>query len=218
MPTRSGREPAVAELLTPRKPKATAGQSECSTPKLRSNENLPNEQSLLPSCFTDAALEGKAAAVTPIKRILNLDVGTPRSKQSPYSSVKSLFQCSNRPRRLVARDLECKAICDFFERSVLAKNSGSLYISGNPGTGKTAMVDQVLDDYSAQLEILQVSVVKINCMSLQETRRIYAEIASQLEINRSAGATPFEMLQKHFTCPKRKACRFTYLFACSYLP
>lgn len=50
------------------------------------------------------------------------------------------------PERLLSRDTERTAIRSFLEEKVLQRRPGSLYISGAPGTGKTACLNCVLHE------------------------------------------------------------------------
>lgn len=50
------------------------------------------------------------------------------------------------PERLLSRDTERAAIRRFLEAKLLQQPPGSLYISGAPGTGKTACLKSVLQE------------------------------------------------------------------------
>lgn len=50
------------------------------------------------------------------------------------------------PERLLSRDDERASIRSFLEEKVLRRLPGSLYISGAPGTGKTACLNCVLQE------------------------------------------------------------------------
>ena len=46
------------------------------------------------------------------------------------------------PEKLVCREKEYKEVNDFLDNHINKKTPGSLYISGAPGTGKTAVLSQ----------------------------------------------------------------------------
>ena len=48
------------------------------------------------------------------------------------------------PKTINCRDKELGEIGDFFQKHINSKKSGSMYISGQPGTGKTACVNHIL--------------------------------------------------------------------------
>ncbi|PVU93158.1 hypothetical protein BB559_003406 [Furculomyces boomerangus] len=60
------------------------------------------------------------------------------------------------------------------------KVGGSLYISGNPGTGKTACVLDVLDLNKDLLEKSSISVTVINCMLITTAKQLYTLIFDKL--------------------------------------
>lgn len=61
-----------------------------------------------------------------------------------YQDAKALFRRCTTPSRLVGREIERKTIYDFWEDHAIKGKAGALYISGIPGTGKTAMLDEVI--------------------------------------------------------------------------
>lgn len=89
--------------------------------------------------------------------------------------AKQVFQRFSTPKKLVGRNTERKIISDFILENInhvksakIKKHSGALYISGLPGTGKSALVNEIL--YS---ETLSVGSIKknhvsffINCMAV----------------------------------------------------
>lgn len=96
------------------------------------------------------------------------------------------------PERLLSRDTERTAIRSFLEEKVLQRRPGSLYISGAPGTGKTACLNCVLHEMKAQLASVQTLVV--NCMSLRSSHSIFPLLAQKLKVKGGQGR-----LQKHLT-------------------
>lgn len=69
---------------------------------------------------------------------------TPKTPASVYQEAKAAFRRCATPSRLIGRGKERKAICAFIEHHVLQCSSGALYISGCPGTGKTALLNEVI--------------------------------------------------------------------------
>lgn len=113
------------------------------------------------------------------------------SQDSIYSKVKALFQrgalvpCL---RSLVGRDAEANLLNCFIENSIRDRACNSIYISGPPGTGKTAQVNLSLDFLSKnpqdkQIHIVhgqRVRILRINCMLLSKPENIFHEIFSAL--------------------------------------
>lgn len=114
------------------------------------------------------------------------------------------------PQRLLSRDGEQAAIRSFLHETLLQKQPGSLYISGAPGTGKTACVKCVLKDMkvrkpavslhrhtvaavdvnascaSFQHDLNTVQTVIINCMSVRSSLSIFAVLAATLKLKNGA--------------------------------
>lgn len=67
------------------------------------------------------------------------------SAESGYQSVKQALHTAV-PERLLSREAERAAIVSFLENHVVADKPSSLYISGAPGTGKTACLNCVLQE------------------------------------------------------------------------
>uniref|UniRef100_H2YCD3 Cell division control protein n=1 Tax=Ciona savignyi TaxID=51511 RepID=H2YCD3_CIOSA len=85
------------------------------------------------------------------------------------------------PKRLIGRTSEIQEINDFINHHAKEQTAGSLYISGAPGTGKTACLSQVLSSskvicISANFE----KCISINCMSVRTASQIYQQIASEM--------------------------------------
>ncbi|KAI3402940.2 CDC6 [Candida oxycetoniae] len=118
------------------------------------------------------------------KLIFNTPCPTPPQtrKSSIYSQAKNLFQrgyacelsAMDNKSQLISRETEAQHINEFIQSSVDLKQSNSLYISGPPGTGKTAQVNLSLKRF--QQDFLSVKVVNINCMTLRNPESIFHEI------------------------------------------
>ncbi|CAH1755916.1 3516_t:CDS:2 [Entrophospora sp. SA101] len=92
---------------------------------------------------------------------------------SPYSTpalqeAKSLFRLTASPKRLIGREEERREITEFLTSHIIDGKPGSLYITGIPGTGKTALLEeireQIIDDEEHLLGLLPPIVTPIiNC-------------------------------------------------------
>ncbi|XP_072318998.1 cell division control protein 6 homolog [Eucyclogobius newberryi] len=115
--------------------------------------------------------------------------------KSRFLSVKQALHTAV-PERLLSRDTERTTIQQFLEEKVLQKKPGSLYISGAPGTGKTACLNCVLHEMKSQLSSVQT--VTVNCMSLRSSHGIFSLVSEKLK----APGGPNE-LRKVLTAPGR---------------
>uniref|UniRef100_A0A8D0D348 Cell division control protein n=1 Tax=Sander lucioperca TaxID=283035 RepID=A0A8D0D348_SANLU len=112
---------------------------------------------------------------------------------SRFLSVKQALHTAV-PERLLSRETERAAIRSFLEEKALQRLPGSLYISGAPGTGKTACLNCVLQEMKAELSPVQTVVV--NCMSLRSSHAIFPLLADKL---RAPGGQ--NGLQRFLTAP-----------------
>ncbi|KAK3074153.1 AAA ATPase [Teratosphaeriaceae sp. CCFEE 6253] len=137
------------------------------------------------------ALCGKVP-VTPRHRILlagsQRTPKTPIAPFSPFTAVcnqaRQLFsRCSN-PGKLVGREAERQELSTFVDRCLASKSAGCLYVSGPPGTGKSALVDEVCQEYKT-VENIKLSVV--NCMSVRNAKDLAQKLADDLGLRGDAG-------------------------------
>ncbi|ORZ15786.1 P-loop containing nucleoside triphosphate hydrolase protein [Absidia repens] len=116
----------------------------------------------------------------------------PQQQQQPQPDIfqrgKALFRRTVVPSRLIGREAERTTMMDFWTQHVLLNKPGGLYISGAPGTGKTAM----LNDVKRQMETTSTAnktkdkkhttkMAMINCMSVNEPKAIYTKIVTELK-------------------------------------
>ena len=116
------------------------------------------------------------------------------SPQSVYSKARGLLRCntlmnwsvdgSPTPETTIAaRDTEREAIHaflsggGFLQRHPSTPDVSSLYISGSPGTGKTALVTDVLRRLQGDAEWITVYV---NCMGLSTTVAVWHQVWTQV--------------------------------------
>lgn len=108
------------------------------------------------------------------------------SSESVYSKAKALFQrgALNNGSVLVGREKEAEAFSSFITGSIAHNKCSSLYISGPPGTGKTAQVNLTLDTLIKQDTITAggktARVLRINCMAVSKAENIFHEILCEL--------------------------------------
>ncbi|XP_041640379.1 cell division control protein 6 homolog [Cheilinus undulatus] len=100
------------------------------------------------------------------------------AEKSRFLSVKQALHTAV-PERLLSREAERASIKSFLEEKVLQRVPGSIYISGAPGTGKTACLNCVLQEMKAELSSIQTVVV--NCMTLRSSHAIFPLLADKLK-------------------------------------
>ncbi|OWF49220.1 cell division control protein 6 homolog [Mizuhopecten yessoensis] len=93
-----------------------------------------------------------------------------------YHKAKQSFHTA-KPERLVGRDTETEEISAFVKGHMSKKTAGSIYISGAPGTGKTAVLTHILDNVQASHSC---KPVYLNCMTLKDSATVYGKLYTDL--------------------------------------
>ncbi|XP_065656490.1 cell division control protein 6 homolog isoform X2 [Hydra vulgaris] len=119
--------------------------------------------------------------LTTTKRKLSLVTNNNSTKLSqignPYSSTRLLLHTST-PDRLLCREKELSFIEKFIKCTLLGTNPGSLYMSGAPGTGKTASLTKILEKLQVTGSLCQI--IFLNCMSIKVSQSIFVRLANEL--------------------------------------
>ncbi|KAK3906814.1 P-loop containing nucleoside triphosphate hydrolase protein [Staphylotrichum tortipilum] len=103
---------------------------------------------------------------------------TPSTLQTVYHQARALFSRSADPGQLIGRDDERAQLQAFLGRCKTPRPSGCLYVSGPPGTGKSAMVNRITEDAVSESESIKKAY--INCMSIKSSKDLYITLLEQL--------------------------------------
>lgn len=153
-----------------------------------SNENAEAFQIPTPQTPRHRDALSKKTPVTPRHRVTvagkPLTPRTPRTPTTPggslatvYSKARSLFTRSTEPGRLVGREAERQELVTFIQDRVARTGGGCVYVSGPPGTGKSAMVCEVTDGFETSARLKRAY---INCMSMKTSKDLYANLLETL--------------------------------------
>ncbi|XP_065360884.1 cell division control protein 6 homolog [Calliphora vicina] len=121
-----------------------------------------------------------------------------RNKYQNARRVLNSAECQNLP----GREEQLEELRSFFREHLEAKRSGSLYVSGQPGTGKTACLSLLLrtPEFNKRLQ-----TVYVNCTSIASIGGVYKKLCTELNL-KPQGRTErdhLQALQHHLkTCPK----------------
>lgn len=111
------------------------------------------------------------------------------------------------PKTLPCRDKEFQNIYSFLEGKLLDNCGGCMYVSGVPGTGKTATTTEVirtLQQAVVQDDIPEFDFLDINGMRLTEPRQAYVHIYRQLTGKTISWEHAYNLLDKRFNTPSSK--------------
>ncbi|XP_022185640.2 origin recognition complex subunit 1 [Nilaparvata lugens] len=194
-----------------------------STKKRSNKENL-----LRPS--TEQSVTNDSTRSTSKKSLqrnvnLPLKVTAVKSEQIPSEGVKSpknatevvgsslddariQLMVSAVPKSLPCRDKEFNNIYSFLGRKIEDFAGGCMYISGVPGTGKTATVHAVVRKLQEDVENGDLSAfdfVEINSLRLTEPRQAYTRILQSLTGTKLPSEQALRMLDNKFSGRGRKS-------------
>ncbi|KAJ7268679.1 P-loop containing nucleoside triphosphate hydrolase protein [Mycena haematopus] len=164
-------------VASPPSPRAT---------RLRRTTTSDGSPTRLRQSMSRRASTSAIVPATPTAEIAQLSLATPPS--TPPNSLipihvraRALLRgtCNSAATKMAGRDSESAAISAFFA-SLIAQvdvvEHTSLYISGSPGTGKTALVNSIL----RTLDDNEVKVVNINCMALNSVDALWVRLIEEL--------------------------------------
>ncbi|XP_028393017.1 cell division control protein 6 homolog [Dendronephthya gigantea] len=170
---RSAGHLSPSQLTTPQRKRRHSSSSDHEKTSVQNkNTELPAGSPLaneIPKSLSDTCLEN----VTPNRQMLCLK----RQEVISYKETKKALH-SSIPSNLLCRETEIRQIGVFLRSHLMHCKAGSLYISGAPGTGKTACLTHILENL--QEDGVKCQVQFINCMNLSKSHRIYSKIAEEL--------------------------------------
>lgn len=102
---------------------------------------------------------------------------------------------------LPGRENELVKLQEFLQKHLEEETSGSLYISGPPGTGKTASLSKIMQQPELKC---QFKSVYINCTTMKSAAAIYAKIIQELSINNSTNSSKNKAIIEKYLTSKHK--------------
>ncbi len=142
---------------------------------------------------------------------------TPRSNRTPtsiksqsiYASARQLFTQASNPTRLFGREKEREQLTSFLAHGIKVRRGGCTYISGPPGTGKSALVHEVLQD-SVQTDGVKTSI--INCVTVKSASEVFEKLAQDYGVTETVTRkSQNQIFSKLFTSQAAKAMHVVLL-------
>jgi cell division control protein 6 len=125
-----------------------------------------------------------------------------------YTDARQLFSQNGSPSKLIGRDEEKGELTMFVSQAVRSQSGGSIYVSGPPGTGKSALVEEVTKGLCVTPN-LRVSVV--NCVTIKSSKDILRTIISDLCPEAAHSAKSEHSILSHLFLPKKKSMSQSFL-------
>ena len=103
---------------------------------------------------------------------------TPNNAPTVYNCARQLFTRSADPGRLVGREVERSKLHTFVEEGIKSKSGRCMYVSGPPGTGKSALVSEVCRDIQGTEG---VTTAYMNCMTAKCSKDVYGKLIREFD-------------------------------------
>ncbi|XP_030647812.1 origin recognition complex subunit 1 [Chanos chanos] len=130
-----------------------------------------------------------------------------RTPGNVLEEARARLHVSSVPESLPCREQEFQDIYSFVESKIIDGTGGCMYISGVPGTGKTATVHEVirsLQQAAEQDEIPQFRFIEINGMKMTDPHQAYVQILQKLSDQKATPDHAAALLEKRFSNPAPK--------------
>uniref|UniRef100_A0AAR2KZG7 Origin recognition complex subunit 1 n=1 Tax=Pygocentrus nattereri TaxID=42514 RepID=A0AAR2KZG7_PYGNA len=130
-----------------------------------------------------------------------------RKPENVLEEARARLHVSSVPESLPCREQEFQDIYSFVESKIMDGTGGCMYISGVPGTGKTATVHEVIRSLlqaAEQDEIPHFRFIEINGMRMTDPHQAYVQILQKLTDQKATADHAAALLEKRFSMPAPK--------------
>ncbi|KAH1496722.1 hypothetical protein LV164_001103 [Aspergillus fumigatus] len=183
--------------------------------------STPRKRQKVTSNATPQSRRKKALTTPSHKRIvvkkpleftpLGTRVLPPSHFDSPYRQARTLLHVSTVPTSLPCRKTEFDTVYNHLSAAIMEGNGTCIYISGTPGTGKTATVREVVAQLNAAVlaeEMDDFIFVEINGMKVTDPHQSYSLLWEALKGDRVSPSHALDLLEREFShpSPRRVSC------------
>ena len=192
---------------TPRTPKKPRTRDAAATPGSRRKPAGGASQPATPSSHRRLLVK-KHLEFTPLAtRVLS----PAHVHASPYQLARTQLHVASVPTTLPCREAEFSLVYSHLEAAITDGAGTCIYISGTPGTGKTATVREVVSHLDAAVradELDDFIFVEINGMKITDPHQSYALLWEALKGQRVSPAQALDLLEREFShpSPRRVPC------------
>ncbi|KAI1115182.1 ATPase [Nemania sp. NC0429] len=150
----------------------------------------------------------KALEFTPLATRI---VSPSYNQSSPFQIARAQLHVASVPATLPCRETEFSIVYSHLEAAITDGSGACIYISGTPGTGKTATVREVvsrLDDAVRADELDDFIFVEINGMKITDPHQSYCLLWEALRGQRVSPSQALDLLEREFNnpSPRRVPC------------
>ncbi|KAJ1730590.1 Origin recognition complex, subunit 1, partial [Coemansia biformis] len=129
-----------------------------------------------------------------------------------YEAARNRLHVSAVPDTLPCREDEFAEIYGHLFNAIEERNSMCMYISGVPGTGKTATVHEViraLQENAEEGDLPDFQYIELNGMKMTEPSQAYTQLWQAVSGDKVTPKHAAQLLEKHFSTPSPR--RHTYV-------
>ncbi len=142
---------------------------------------------------------------------LSTRILSPHHTSSPFQLARTNLHVSSVPLTLPCRTAEFDTVYTHLEAAISAGSGACIYISGTPGTGKTATVREVVSQLNASVhaeELDDFIFVEINGMKVTDPHQSYSLLWEALKGDRVSPSHALGLLEREFDhpSPRRVPC------------
>ncbi|KAF9889222.1 Origin recognition complex, subunit 1 [Aspergillus nanangensis] len=142
---------------------------------------------------------------------LGTRVLSPTHFASPYRQARNLLHVSAVPTSLPCRKTEFDTVYNHLSAAIMEGTGACIYISGTPGTGKTATVREVVAQLNSAVlteEMDDFIFVEINGMKVTDPHQSYSLLWEALKGDRVSPSHALDLLEREFShpSPRRVSC------------
>ncbi|KAF2746432.1 P-loop containing nucleoside triphosphate hydrolase protein [Sporormia fimetaria CBS 119925] len=123
---------------------------------------------------------------------------------SPFQVARNQLHVSSVPAALPCREEEFSTVYSHLEAAITDGSGSCIYISGTPGTGKTATVREVVAQLHAAVQAEELDdfiFVEINGMKVTDPHQSYSLLWEALRGDRVSPSHALELLEREFSTP-----------------
>ncbi|KAI3331884.1 P-loop containing nucleoside triphosphate hydrolase protein [Xylariaceae sp. AK1471] len=133
------------------------------------------------------------------------------NQSTPFQIARAQLHVASVPTTLPCRENEFAVVYSHLEAAITDGSGACIYISGTPGTGKTATVREVvsrLDDAVRADELDDFIFVEINGMKITDPHQSYSLLWEALRGQRVSPSQALDLLEREFNnpSPRRVPC------------
>jgi len=130
---------------------------------------------------------------------------------SSFQAARSRLHVASVPTSLPCREKEFNEVYLHLQKAISNGSSNCIYISGTPGTGKTATVREVIHRLEHAVEVDELDdfiFVEINGMKITNPHQSYVMLWEALKGDRVSPSQALDLLEREFSHPnpRRVSC------------